>query len=397
MSYSLRTLIVYAAARVLPAMAVMVLTFLCIHVLPPERYAIYSLTLLASGVASGFVGAASGQPMLRYSHQLNPTALRRAQIQLPLVVAMLTVPVVLAYLSATSGLSLSAFLAVALIPLFALVDTRRSLFVARGRANAVFAMDAWRSALMLLFGAALLSLWGAQTEAPLAAQLLALIACLVLVRDRADDGTGGAREVDRAYLFYGLGFAGWSAGIVALSLTERSMLANVTGLASSGRYAAQADVVNAVFSAGAGAIASMLMPIYLEQTTRPDAKVRRRLLRFGVLGCLGIVLLCLLIGALLRLFPDVRIAQALIADTPTALMLVAAAAMWAVAGFVQKPVELRGQSSWLFLGVVVALLVFLLIAPALAERFAAMGVAFAKLTAGSTYLLVIWLIARETR
>ena len=397
MTYSLRTLLVYAAARVLPAIAVMALTFLCIHMLPPERYAIYSLTLLASGVASGFVGAASGQPMLRYSHELNPTALRLAQIQLPLVVAMLTVPAVLAYLSATSGISLTAFLAAALIPLVALVDTRRSLFVARGRVNAVFAMDGWRSVLMLLFGAVLLSLWGARAEAPLVAQSLALIACLVLVRYRAGDSTGGTREVDRAYFFYGLGFAGWSAGIVALSLTERSMLANVTGLASSGRYAAQADVVNAVFSAGAGAIASMFMPIYLQQTTRPDAKVRRRLLRFGMLGCFGLVFLCLMIGALLTLLPDVRIAQALIADKPTALMLVAAAAMWAAAGFVQKSVELRGQSSWLFLGVVVALLVFLLITPVLVERFAATGVAFAKLTAGSTYLLFIWLIARETR
>ena len=66
MSISARELLVYLASRVVPALGTLILTFLCVAVLSPEQYGSYSVALTAAGVASGFVGGACGQPILRY-------------------------------------------------------------------------------------------------------------------------------------------------------------------------------------------------------------------------------------------------------------------------------------------------------------------------------------------
>ncbi|MDR2012878.1 MAG: hypothetical protein LBQ20_07540 [Rhodanobacter sp.] len=396
-SLSVRHLLIYFAARALPALASMALTFLCIQMLPSDQYALYSLTLLAAGVASGFVGGMSGQPMQRYSHQLDLASLRRALLQLPLGVAAVAVLIVSVYISVTAGLSISAVLAIASIPLLALVDARRNLFIARGRASAVLALDGWRSLLALFFGGGLLWLWSEQAVAPLAAQLMGIVICLMVVSSRAADGPHGTRKLDRAYLHYGIGIAGWMAGITALALVERSMLAAAMGLASSGQYAAQSDVINAVFAAGSSMLASAMMPSYLAQTTRFDAKELRRLCRVGMLGCLAIAFMCLMAGVILVLLPGIRVARTLTADIPTALTLIAAATVWSVAGFVQKPVELRGQTYRLFFGVICSLILFLIIALPLVEHFSAQGIALAKLTSGGAYILYYAWIERNSK
>ena len=394
----MRALTTYVAARILPAFSSMLLTMLCIQVLKPEDYAAYSLTLLAAGVAAGFVGGVSGQAMLRYAHELSPSALNLALIGFPLLAATLTCPLVLTYFAVRGNLTSAALLATAALPLIALLDTRRSLFVARARAGAAFALDAWRAGLGLLFAAALLLCWGPYVAAPLLAQLLSVVACLLLVRpQRTEVPAWAARHVDRRYVGYGVGLAAWSAVIVGLSLAERSVLADVVGMSASGRYAAQADVINAVFSAGAGALASTMMPAYLAQSQKQELAALYRLRRLALLGIVAIALLCLLLGTLLALVKPGRIAQAVTSDVPTGFVLVLAGAVWAAAGFVQKPVELRGQTYRLAAGVVLVLVLFLLIAPALADRFAAFGVAAARLIAGCGYAALALAAARPTR
>lgn len=393
-----RALATYLAARVLPALAGMGLTFVCIHALAPEQYAIYSLTLLAAGVAAGFVGGISGQALLRYSHELSPAALRRALLAFPLLAAALVCPIVLAYLAWRGSAQGTALLATAAIPLLALTDTRRSLFIARGAARAVFALDACRSGLSLLLGFALLQAWSARAEAPLLAQLLALAACLWFVRaPRSAAPAGGHRSIDVQYLGYGLGMAGWLAVMVGMSLAERAVVADTLGLAASGRYAAQADVVNAVFSAAAGALGAAMMPAYLGQSADPNAAALRRLRRLGVVGVLAVAGICVLLGALLSAAGIGRVSQALTGDVPTGLVLIAAGVVWAAAGFVQKPLELRGQTFRLFAGVAAALLLFLLLAPALAVHAGPAGVALAKLLAGGAYVVFAAVAARATR
>ena len=394
-----RDLATYLAARLVPAFATMCLTFVCIHWLSAEEYATYSLTLLSAGVAAGFVGGVSGQAMLRYSHELSPQALRRGMIGLPLAVAVIASPWVLIYLGRGIGLSAAAWIATATIPLLALMDTRRSLFVARARADAVFALDAWRAGSALLIAFALLHGWGPHAAAPMLAQLLSIVACLLLVRAGRAPGppSHGTRTVDAHYVGYGLGIAGWMAVIVGLSVAERAVLATSSGLAASGHYAAQADVINAVFSAGGGALASAMMPAYLAQSHAPDATALRRLRQVGLLGVLAIAGLCLLLGIVLAAAGVGRISQALTADVGTAGTLVAAGAVWTAAGFVQKPLELSGHTGRIFGGVVVVLLMFLLIAPGLAGRLGPTGVAAAKLVAGLAYIAFAFAAARGSR
>ena len=395
---SQRALLTYVAARVVPAIASMALTFLCIDALRPEDYASYSLTLLAAGVAAGFVGGVSAQAMLRYARELSASALRRGLLGLPLFASALACPLVAAYLASRGQWSAAALIAIASIPALAVMDTRRSLFVASARADAVFALDAWRAGLALLLTFVLLNLWGARAESPLLAQAMSVLVCLLLVGSRrAEMVPTGSRTIDAQYVKYGVGMAGWMAVIVALSLAERSVVAAASGLAASGRYAAQADVINAVFAALGGALAQAMMPAYLAQVADPDAAALRRLRRLALLGVLAICSLCVLLGGALSVSGLGRLSTALTDDKSTAFVLVAAGALWTAAGFVQKPIELRGRTHWLFGGVAVSLLLFLLVAPTLAARHGPIGVAAAKLFVGLVYTGVVWRLCRTRR
>ena len=110
-----------------------------------------------------------------------------------------------------------------------------------------------------------------------------------------------------------------------------------------------------------------------------------------------IAALCFFFGGVLSALGIGRISDALTRDLPTALTLVAAGALWTAAGFVQKPIELRGRTVWLFAGVAASLLLFVLIAPTLAARFGPVGVAAAKLTAGLAYIGIALMLCRVVR
>jgi len=399
MSVAPRAVATYLAARVLPALATMCLTFLCIHALRPEDYASYSLAMLAAGVAAGFVGGVSGQAMLRYSGELTPQALRHGLVAFPLLAGALACLLVLAYFGWRGETSAAALLATLAVPALALMDTRRSLFIARGRADAVFALDIWRACLALALCWGLLRVWGAHAAAPLLAQLLAVVACLILVQSPNSKVSqqGRHRSIDAQYVGYGVGIAGGMGGIVAMSLAERSVVADALGLAASGHYSAQADVINAAFSAAAGALAAAMMPAYLAQTHDPDLLALRRLRRLALASMLLVAALCLLLGVALSCSGAGRISSALTGDVSTGIVLVAAGTVWATAGFVQKPLELRGRTYLLAAGVAAALLSFILVAPVLAERSGSTGVALAKLSAGLLYAAITMGLDQATR
>ncbi len=396
----LRQLATYLAARVVPALASMALTFLCIHTLSPADYGRYSLTLLPAGVVASLVGSLSAQAMLRYAHEMSPAGLRFGRLWFPLAASLAVGPLVLAYLAWSVGLSAAAFAAVGLVPLVALMDTRRSFFVARGRAGSVFALDVWRAAAALLIAWCLFAAAGARAEVPLLAQGLSMALVLLFVRPVIEVAAGsGRREVDRHYLRYGLWFAGWVAVIGVFALAERSVVERVAGLAASGRYAAQADVINAVFAATGAALASALMPRYLALASAPRgpaaARSMRRLLLLGLAGTAATAMLCVLMGAAVGAIGIGKISAALIADVPTALALVAAGAVWAAAGFFQKPLELSGQTRLTFAASAIALLLFLAIGPALGRALGPLGVALAKLAAGLGFVLLVVLATRR--
>lgn len=394
-----RVLATYLAARVLPALASMLLTLLCIHALAAEAYGVYSLTLLPATLAATLAGGLTGQALLRYGHELMPRDLRIGLIALPLASAALVVPAVAAWLGWSVGWHAGTAAALLLVPLITLVDTRRNLFVARAAARSVLAMDGLRAAAALAVTAALFAVVPALPAVPLAAQCLAAALCLALVRPGPPpaDASPRLRRVDRGYVLYGLWFAGWMAALGALSLAERAIVDAASGLAASGRYAAQADVVNAVFSATAGALASALMPRYLAASRGAVLAPWKRLLRIGLAGTAVAAVACLGVGVLLAAFGRGRIAEALVGDPATALLLVAAGAVWTAAGFVQKPLELAGRTRSTFLAVGAALALFLIVAPSLARSHGPAGVAAARLLAGAAFVAATAWATRRLR
>lgn len=390
----MRTVSLYLAARVVPALGSMGVTLLCIQTLSAEQYGRYSLTLLPAAFASGLIGGFCGQAMLRYGNELAPAAFFRGLVGLPLLAAAVSIPLVLAYLHASVGVSFASWLAVGSIPIVALLDVRRNLFVARGQARAVFAMDALRALTALVLTYGLFRLVEPTIVVPLGAQLIALATGLAVVRPGlAAPARGGLRQVDRRYAAYGLWFAGWIGVAVAFPVAERSIVEAVRGLAASGRYAAQADVVNAVFATMAGALASSMMPRYLSAAV--GDRSLRRLEALGIGGTFVAAALCAGVGAALRIGFDGRIAQALSGDAATGLGLVAAGFLWAAAGFVHKPLELRGRSRDIFVAAAIAFVLFLVIAPAIAHLLGAPGVAWAKAIAGIAFVGFVGLARRR--
>ena len=390
-----RQLATFLAARIVPALASMCLTFLCIHSLSAEAYGTYSLTLLPAGVVAGLIGGLSAQAMLRYGHELAPAELRRGLLGFPLAASAIAMPLIGAYLVWSVGLQAGVLFALVAIPLVALMDTRRSLFVARGRARSVLSMDVLRAVAALALAWVLFQAWGAHAAVPLLAQALSVALCLWVVRPQSPEAAvAGTRKVDRHYLSYGLWFAGWLAVVGVISVAERSVVEAVSGIAASGRYAAQADVVNAVFAATGGALASAMMPNYLAMSRDEDRNTLNRLLRLGLAGTLATGLLCVLFGGALSVLGSGQIAAALTSDPHTALTLVAAGIVWTAAGFVQKPLELRGQTRLTFAAAALSLLFFVVVAQWLAQGFGPTGVAIAKLAAGVFFVLVVWFAAR---
>jgi hypothetical protein len=381
----------YAAARAVPALASMATTLLCVQMLSPQDYAVYSLTFLPAAVAAGFAGAATGQSLLRYALELQPGAVQRALYGLPAVAALLACALVVGYFGWRGELGVPALLATAAVPALVLIDARRGWFIAHGAVAKVFALDTWRAALALALTLLLLLGWAAQPAAPLAAGAIAGFAALALVRAPSlPTEQAGTRSIDRAYFTHGLRLAIWLAVILILSLAERMVVANQLGLADSGRYAAQADVINALFSAAGGALAAAMMPSYLRGAASGDQAAFAKLLAYASRTVVALAATCLMAGlALAALAPYLgqpQLAASLTSNPLTGLMLLAAAAVWTIAGFVQKPVEMVGRTPHLVYAVLAALLLFLVVAPWGAAQHGAAGVAGAKLLAGVCFM-----------
>jgi hypothetical protein len=288
------------------------------------------------------------------------------------------------------------------VPLVTMMDTRRSLFVARARAGSVFALDALRAAIALALAWLLFRAWGDRPTVPLLAQAISVAACLWLVRAQpAVAQATQTRQVDPHYVRYGLWFAGWLAVVGALAVAERSVVEAVSGIAASGRYAAQADVVNAIFAATGGALASSMMPRYLAMSRAEHGPTFRHLLRIGLAGTALTAVLCLALGAALYWQGGQggqgagQLAQALVGDPQTGVVLVLAGAVWTAAGFVQKPLEMRGQTRLTFASVFVALLLFFAIGPFLGQRLGSVGVGLAKVAAGLVFVALVVIATRR--
>jgi hypothetical protein len=396
----------YLAARAVPAFASMATMALCVQVLSAEDYAIFSLTALPAAVVAGFAGAACGQALLRFSKELSARSVRQGLHALPLVYGALGALAVMAYFAWSGRLSMTAVWAAVWaalsVPAMVLIDARRGWFIARGEVAQVFRLDVSRAALVFALTLLLLFGWAATPAAPLVAAALAAWAAVLWVRtSNVSTPNTSVRTIDRDYLAHGLGLAVWLAVILVLSLAERTLVANVVGLAAAGRYAAQADMINAVFAAAGSALAASMTPHYLDSVAQKDAAAQRRLLRHATGAVAGMALLCIgiaaALGALGSVLPPSRLIDALSGNAAAGLWLVAAASVWTWAGFVQKPLELGGRARHLVFAVLGALLLFAAAAPGLTREFGAPGPAAAKLAAGLLFTAWVAVAGRSAR
>jgi hypothetical protein len=92
-----------------------------------------------------------------------------------------------------------------------------------------------------------------------------------------------------------------------------------------------------------------------------------------------------------------KLSDTLTGDAATGLALVAGAAAWTAGGFVQKPLELRGQTYRIFMAALASLLLFGILAPLLANGWGIAGVAVAKLLAGLGFIVLVWWMAQGGR
>ena len=390
----LRTLLGYAVSRGVPGLASMALTLACVHTLVPEDYARFSLTLLPVLLAAGFISSLTGQAMLRHGDELTPHARRQGLVAVPLAFSALTAPLAFAFMPERTAST--AVVALMLLPLMALADTRRSLLIARGQVVLVLRLDLSRGLFALaltLMGFAFAGPWPA---VPVGAQVLAVAAALLLVPLTpllaTRRGNVESRRVDRRYLSYGLLFALWSLLVGALSLAERHIVERGLGLAASGAYAAKADAIGAVCSAIGGVVGSALMPHYLAVAREQAGVSMKRLLRAGWAATSCAAMLCLALVGFATAMPIPTISSMFGDDLPTALALVIAASLWLLAVFVHKPLELGGRTGHMLLLCAGAAFLFVLLAWPLMQWWGATGVALAKAIAGAAYVASVALV-----
>jgi len=340
----------------------MCLTFLCIHSLSAPAYGLYSLTLLPAGVAAGLIGGLSAQACC-----VMGTTWQRQSCVVACWASIGREPVVCRWCW-LPGWSVGLYAGVFLpSPRFLCGLDGHTAQPVRGTrsARSVLALTccalsqpwSWCGCCCKAGGAAAVLCWprrflswlsgGGATQDPIATQ-------------------AGTRRVEPPLPELRPVVCRLAGGDRVISLAERSVVESVSGMAASGRYAAQADVVNAIFSATGGPW--RLHDAELSAMTGPACADAERLLRLGLLGTAATGALCVALGVGLSALGTGRIADALTGDPRTALMLVAAGAVWTAAGFVQKPLELRGRPGSLWGGGVVAA-VLLATAPWLARSF----------------------------
>ena len=402
-----RDLVTYLAARVAPALAAMATTALCVQWLSAEHYALYSLSALPAALASGFVGGVAAQALMRHAPQLSNRAAKLGRVAVPLLGALLACPAVLAYLAwqahgEAASLPMAPIWAWALaaVPVGALVDARRGWFVAQGQAGATLKLDTVRSVMGLMLCAVLLAATASHPAVPMAAQVLATMLALLLVngpeRSAAD---GGTRNIDAGYLGHGLGVSTWLAIVTGLALAERTVAVSAFGMAEGGRYAARADVINAIYAAVGGALGAATMPAYLRSAEEGGRAAQNRLLIFSLRILFLAAGLCIALGVTLAMAPGFvgrsRFVTLFSSDVTTSLVLLGAALVWTAAGFIQKPLELGGHTPRVVLSIVFAFATFLSMAPLLTSIVGVVGVSMAKLLAGMAFVGAILVAQRD--
>jgi hypothetical protein len=330
--------------------------------------------------------------MLRFGSELSTAAQRDGLLRIPLIASIILAPVLLGYLFGFDRSALSIVIALCLMPLIAVLDTRRNYFVATSRVLSVFQLDSVRSLASLALLVLFVTIGGLTSWMPLAAMLLAAIISLVVVSSKVDNKSKqGEKAIDGGYLRYGFWVACWMGVIGLLPLFERLLLERQYGISVAGLYGTIADPLSSIASASGAVIVSALMPKYVAAWASRDDAHLRMLTHFAVIGVIAGSVLALVGGFVIALADWGQWGNVLRANTQLALTLVLASTIWQLGIFFHKPLELQSATNRMFFCLLVAGLLFVALASAMVSAMGAEGIALAKVLAGIAYIgLVTW-------
>ena len=391
-----RPLFLYMFARVLPSVATLLFTMIAIHHLTAAEYGVYSLAYLPSMIAATFAGALVSQPILRFGTRFDMWSKKMALKYVPAGLAVSIIPLVWFYehVNGISGDVLT--IAMLIMPLMSLMDTRRNYFISMSRPGSVFLLDAVRSVSSVLCLLLLLKIGWVTAKAPLAAICCGMALCLFAAPSRPK--IVDAREAIRLsskHLLYGFWVGWWLVLMGAFPFFERLLVARHFGNAAAGVYASIADPIIATTSATGSVLVSVLMPKFVKAWDAGDQRGIRRLTGYGVGGIVVSLFFSLVVGlVIMRLFNGHWLGL-LRNHESLALVLLLGGGVWQVTVFFHKRLELKVKTIYMLISIMIAMLFFLSITYLVIGVYGLLGVAFAKLMSGWVYMLFVEMFTRR--
>lgn len=381
---------VYALSRALPSLVSFVFTLICVERMAATEYATYSLLLLPVMVVASFTGGMAGQPMMRFATELTSEALRIGLIRIPLLSAILSSLFLVVYMFIMEQPLAVMALAVGLVLLSSILAVRRSYYVALSLPLNLFVLDSARAVTGLVILYVLMTYGFTESFIPLIGLLGGSIVALLLVTLKSDQNqTHGNITINSGYLRYGFWVALWMVTIGLFPLLERVILKHHQGLSVTGDYAAIADPFVAAISAFGAILVSVLMPRYVASWNAEKHSEIRKFTWIGVLATIGFSFFCFLFAILLMNIGSGRFLTLFKQNQLLSLMLVVSTCILQVGVFFHKPLELKNETHKMLLFLVIALLIFVILAELLVSKFGTLGVAVSKIIAACAYIILL--------
>lgn len=383
----LRTLLIYGAARAVPALISLSFTLVCIQQLSSAQYGDFSLAYLPTMIAASFAGSLAGQPMLRFGASLSPKHRTIGLLRLPIIAALSTMPFLVGYLL-WSGRPLTMLaLAVGIALFVAVFDTQRFYLVASSQAMSILLLDSARSLISLAVLAILISTRQVSSSTPMAALLIATAASMLLILYKPSTASEhGNSTVDAMYIRYGIWVALWMVITGLFPFLERLLLERHFDLTVAGEYASIADPSSALMSAIGAILVNATMPRFVSAWNNHETASLSRLKVLSVLAVSAGVIACLGIGALVVAGGRGHIAIVLSEHSVVAVVLVTATGIWQMGIFFHKTLELSGATNLMFFALLASSLVFGTLSILLISPLGMLGIAMSKLVAGLFYI-----------
>jgi hypothetical protein len=363
---------------------------ICVEKMTANEYGVYSLLLVPIMIAASFTGGLVGQPMLRFATVLTSEALHIGLFRLPFLSAIFSSLILILYLVFLEQSLVVMFLAVGLVMLSSILAVRRNYYVALSLPLNLLILDGTRTVAGVAILYILVKFGSLESHTPLIGLLggciVALIVVILVKKDRFDYGN---QSINNDYLRYGVGTALWMVMIGLFPMLERMILNQHGGTTITGIYAAIADPFVAVISAFGAILVSVLMPRYVTAWNEQKHAEIRICTWIGVLSVVLFSCFCLLFSKLLMSVGNGRFLTLVNHNQLLSLMLVISTGIFQTGVFFHKPLELKNETHKMCLYLGISLIIFTILAELSVSRFGMLGVAFSKIMAAGSYIILL--------